>query len=758
MKFKISLFDSAKDNVPKAPPEGVDWPTLLKELQTHETRANKDGPAWSPCIFDGTRSAVNALEISLAVFDLDDCPEPTLLEIGKRLEPYTYVLHSTFSPGCYRLVIPLAAPISAAAWPQAWDGIREALGLPADPSCRDASRLYYFPTVPPDGEILTCDHEGGLFDAESILTSLKNFSSATLMPTAKKQAASPSSHVVEKEISQEVGEAKTGAKILAPIDMWEIRKQLRALRKTESAAAMHAVLNGESLHGPNGRDWTMNQVASLLATSTHPPITWPVALEILRPSLANTPQERVGHLEHWITEMEDMFTRALERRKVSDKKEEELKGAFEKALGKNLAPEEAASGAEAWRSKLITTKGKDGEDSGLKQVPTNAGLILEHDKVWAGKIKFNRVTKEIDLFNQFADINKNATHTEVMNWLALSDYRLHLQSYTVVEQIYAVARRNEYDPLRDWLNGLQHDGVARISDLLPKYFGATGDPHYLKRISECWMIAAVARAMDPGCKVDNVLMLQGGQGKFKSTALNILGGKFFSDTKFNIHDKDGRLMASRFWIIELGELAGLKGNDVEAMKSFFSAKSDHIRAPYAKVAEDFLRRCVYVGTTNKDEFLPPDGEQRRYWVASIGKGDIEALCADRIQLWAEAVVRYKAGEKWWLEGDDVALAELQAQAVSKESYLREPILTWWMKLQTKPAIVTTQQIASDALGMTNSQITISIKQEIGEALRSLGFQRAKKRLAGAPVNIYRTPSEMLDATKDSNATILTSVK
>ena len=105
MTFKISLFDSAKDNAPQS--VDVDWETLLKELQTHETRTTKDGNAWSPARFEGTRSNDNARAVSLGVFDLDDCSDEVLAQLGERLAPYTYALHSTFTAGCYRLVLPL---------------------------------------------------------------------------------------------------------------------------------------------------------------------------------------------------------------------------------------------------------------------------------------------------------------------------------------------------------------------------------------------------------------------------------------------------------------------------------------------------------------------------------------------------------------------------------------------------------------------------------------------------------------------------
>ncbi len=165
-----------------------------------------------------------------------------------------------------------------------------------------------------------------------------------------------------------------------------------------------------------------------------------------------------------------------------------------------------------------------------------------------------------------------------------------------------------------------------------------------------------------------------------------------------------------------------------------------------------------MGTTNNEEFLPPDDEQRRYWPVKVGFIDLASLTTDRSQLFAEAVTRYSAGENWWLEGNDIALAEIEAQAVSRASPYVEPILNWWLKLSQRPDTVSTSQIAGDALNMLTAQVTGGVSQEIGKALRSLGFLRTKKRLGGHPVNVYRTPPGLMDATKTTTTAILSSVK
>ena len=749
MIFRISLFESERDNAPKT--AEVDWETLLKEFRTHEQRLDKLGGAcWSPTHFDGKRGNDYARAVALAVFDLDDCPDVALSGLGDRLAPYTYALHSTWTPGCYRLIVPLAKPVEARAWPETWDAIAADLMIPADRACRDAARLYFLPSCSPEifAQAVCCENKGLLYVAPE--------PRHVAVPPPQEGAASLA---VQNPASVEIPEK------FQAVDMLDVRKQLKAVRKTASAKLVKILLDGGSLQDEYGnRDDRMNRIASILATSITPPLPWPAALEILRPSLNATPQERPGHLEHWIAEMEDMFNRARQRRQKADEKSDALNAALMKAIGRPTKPNEGVTGEaaldETWRARLLVTLDQDGGVSGLKQVGANAGLILANAPELRGKIRFNEVTKEIDISGEFSKWSKATLDVEIGNWLSHSEYRLNLSTKIVAEQLLAVARRNAYNPLAEWLGSLKWDGTKRLENFLTNYFGAIGDAHYLARVGTSFMIAAVARAMKPGSKVDNVMVLQGLQGIKKSTALRILGGAYFSDTKFNVSEKDGRMMASRFWIIELGEMAAMKKAEVESLKTFFSAAWDDIRVPYGKVLERFPRYCVFVGSTNAEEFLPPDDQQRRYWPVRVCKIDAEGLERDRDQLWAEAATRFSIGEQWWLQGDDVEAAEKVAQMASRASAMTEPILQWWLGLKApRPETITSHKVASEALNMLTAQsCSDGVKQEVGRALRALGFQRCKHRVGGVSLNAYRAPQELLDATKTTSGQIISMVK
>lgn len=452
-------------------------------------------------------------------------------------------------------------------------------------------------------------------------------------------------------------------------------------------------------------------------------------------------------VDHWLTKARDSFTRAAKRRAGNDERKHRLDGEVLEALG--LDPSKPTSNEE-WRSQLLYHTDKEGAIKGLEQWPANAELIFRNDQKWKGAVKFNEVTKSLDVFGgPLAGAAPSVLDTEAANWLQRSEYRLYLPRHVVGDQLLAVGRRNSYDPLAEYLRGLKWDRVARADHLLERYFGAYGPAEHLRRISARWLISAVARALRPGCKVDTVLILQGGQGKRKSTSLKALAGgpAWFTDTTLDIHSKDGRMVAASKWIIEMQELKSLKGHDNETIKAFFSAAEDFIRPPYGRVLEAFARRCVFVGTTNLDEYLADDTGNRRFWPVRIGQIDVAGIERDRDQIWAEAVARFDAGERWWLDGAEAEFAEQIAAEHQTTSSRTEIIWRWWTNLEPakRPETLTTQDIAEQALRMPLERITNNARQEIGYAMKDLGFAKHRERRAGGLVWVYKASEALRQA-------------
>lgn len=219
-----------------------------------------------------------------------------------------------------------------------------------------------------------------------------------------------------------------------------------------------------------------------------------------------------------------------------------------------------------------------------------------------------------------------------------------------------VFKRNSFHPVRDYLNGLTWDGECRVDTLLIDYMGAKDTP-YVRAVTRKWLCGAIARVMMPGVKFDTTLVLYGPQGLGKTLIAERLGGKWFNNTVGDVKQKDAMEQIQGSWICELAELAPTYKNDAEIVKAFLSRTIDRFRAPYGKRTEEYLRQCVFIGTTNNLLFLKDRTGNRRFWPVS---GDpkrqtkipyVDLTPEEVAQIWAEALTYYRQGEALVLPPD-----------------------------------------------------------------------------------------------------------
>jgi putative DNA primase/helicase len=251
----------------------------------------------------------------------------------------------------------------------------------------------------------------------------------------------------------------------------------------------------------------------------------------------------------------------------------------------------------------------------------------------------------------------------------------------IEDAIVNIFRANRVHPVRSYLDGLVWDGSKRIERALIEYFGAD-DNEYVRAVTRKWMIAAVKRIYRPGCKFDNVLTLVGPQGVGKSTFFNKLGGRWFSDSFGTIQGKEAVEQIQGVWLVEMGELAGLKNVEVNAIKHFISKQVDLFRAAYGRNTQSHPRQCVFAATTNEGEFLRDSTGNRRWWVVDCGtpvKSVFDDLSEYVVnQLWAEAVEYYRSGESLHLPKKIEAMAtEVQAKHV--EGSVWKPLIEEFIK-------------------------------------------------------------------------------
>jgi predicted P-loop ATPase len=289
------------------------------------------------------------------------------------------------------------------------------------------------------------------------------------------------------------------------------------------------------------------------------------------------------------------------------------------------------------------------------------------------------------------------------------------------------AQKNTYSPVRDYLNSVVGMEPINLESFAERYFG-TDNPFYgilLKRT----LIAAVARAFKPGCKVDTMCILQGDQGAFKSTFWQTLAGEtWFTDNLSEANEKDEKLKLRRYWILEFSEFeTAYKRKEVEQLKAFLSSRVDSLRRPYGRAIEDFPRTSIFVGSTNRQEFLHDPTGERGYWVIPVSKTiPIKLIEKERDWVWAATVAAYKSGEQWWLTPEeDELLAEANKGWQSSDTW-EASILSY---LENK-STTTVVELLTKVIGLDLAQQKKAEQMRVSDILRSNGWMKAAKRIEG----------------------------
>lgn len=315
-------------------------------------------------------------------------------------------------------------------------------------------------------------------------------------------------------------------------------------------------------------------------------------------------------------------------------------------------------------------------------------------------------------------------------------YRFEPSKETCFEAHTLIAHQYRFHPVKSYLEGLKWDGVPRLDSWLTEAFSASGPEDYLAAVSRKVMTAAVARIFEPGCKFDYMLVLEGNQGEGKSMSLGILASRpWFTDNLGDIHNKDVVDQMTGKWIIEIGELAAIRGRENEAVKSFLTRQVDRVRLSYGRRSEDFPRQSIFIGSTNAQEYFTDETGNRRYWPVKVGGSNRKWLKDNRDQLWAEAMVRYELGEDLYLTPELEAIAR-------KEQDKRFEVDEWEteikaLTLKNPDDVFTTTQLWR-AVNITagNGHPPMAESKRIARIMHRLKFQRANRRVDGVQAKAW----------------------
>jgi predicted P-loop ATPase len=313
------------------------------------------------------------------------------------------------------------------------------------------------------------------------------------------------------------------------------------------------------------------------------------------------------------------------------------------------------------------------------------------------------------------DVNK------LQDWLQHAGLR-RLGSEVVRQAIELVSDDDRFHPVRDYLDALAWDRTPRIDDWLSRYLGVESSP-YAAKVGAMFLISMVARVYRPGCKADHMLVLEGPQRALKSTACRVLGGKWFSDALPDVTGgKDVSQHLRGKWVIEVAEMHAMGRAETAGLKSFISRQEERYRPSYGRLEVVESRQCVFVGTTNKENYLKDETGGRRFWPVKVGVIDIESLKRDRDQLFAEAVCRFRDGAQWWPDQDFETDYIAPQQEARFDADAWEAPIGNYLQSMLPHRRTTLVEVASRALCLEIARIGTTEQRRITAILAKLGWR------------------------------------
>ena len=709
----------------------VSWDWLLERLRTpkrtgetmreyrsmsrDEQSARKDvGGFVGGALSGGRRTAAAVTERWLVTLDAD-AASPGDWDNFTALWDCRACLYSTHShtPEAPRLrwVIPLRRAVTPEEYPAVARKVAEWIDIEQmDPTTYQPERLMYWPSCPEDGEYVFREQDGPILDPDSVLAEYGAggaWRDASLWPISEKETT-----VVLREARRQ-GDPETKPGIVGkfcrafdidaaierflpgvytPCELPSGQPRYTYVAGSSSGGAV-VYEDGEFLYSHHATDPAggmlcnafdlvrVHKFGEMDADCQQQEITRRPSYQAMCAFVTGDEACRRAFLAEHLAEADADFADMGE-----------VAGPDKPDAAQAGTPEQTAAGAQAdtaagthapaheetpddtWLAGLGVNRKTGEADSTI----TNAALILRNDPRLRGAFAINqfsmrpvvrrdlpwRRAKDGDLWEDADDANLLLYMEQT--WRLVGENKIR-NAWTVV------ANENAYHPVREYLDGLCWDGTERLDTLLVRYMGAEDTP-YTRAVTRKWMTAAVKRMYQPGCKFDAMLVLVGAQGIGKSRLAAILSRGWFTDSLTCMDGKEAYEAIRGSWIIEVAELAAARRSEQEAQKKFISSQVDTYRPAYGRNVVSLPRQCVFYGSTNDMEPLKDDTGARRYWpvlCAGVNHGQHIGLEEEVDQLWAEAVVRYRAGETLWL--DDRAVAE-EAQAAQEMMTVQDTAL------------------------------------------------------------------------------------
>lgn len=697
MKFSISTGNSRKDKFWKY--KTVTWDEFVKKLSqttvTSETQEEyrkmkkyqqddvKDvGGFVAGELKDGRRRKENVISRSMLTLDMDyvDDAEAIFSNI-EMLYDYACCIYSTHKhtkeKPRLRIIIPLARTVSADEYQAISRMIAKEIGIELfDDTTYEPNRLMYYPSTSTNGEYFFRVIEGEFLNPDDVLKLYKNWKDSSTWPVSSRQTT-----ILEKLMKKQEDplykKGMVGAFCRSYCISEAVDKFLPEVYTPSIMQERYDYIPADSTSGVVVYD-------DKYAYSHH--ATDPAcgkllnAFDLIRIHLFGGMDEDADEKKqfpsyqamlNFCTEDEEV------KRQLAKEREEELQKEFDDINKSEIDVE--VEGTD-WQLDLELNK-----NGTVKDTPTNILNILRNDPRLKG-IAYNEMTHLIDVNGNlpWKQVKPGWNDSDLANLKMYFDRHYCIWSPAKIKDaLLTSASERAFHPIREYLDSLPvWDETERVDRLLIDYLGAE-DNNYTRAVIRKTLVASVARIYEPGIKFDYVLVLNGPQGIGKSTFFARLGNKWFSDslTISDMRDKSGAEKMQGYWILELGELAGLRKMDVETVKSFITRTDDKFRQSYGVNVENHPRQCIVVGSTNNTSgFLRDITGNRRFWPVRVNGGTKNVWEMDKIdQLWAEVVEIYKAGEELFLKGEIECIA-FEEQREAMESDDREGLIEEYLEM------------------------------------------------------------------------------
>ena len=615
----------------------------------------------------GRRKNGTVLCRSMLTLDMDHGSADILDELdmfnSHKMCIYSTHKHTPEAPRL-RLIMPLKRDVSEDEYPAVARKVAQEIGMDMfDDTTYQPHRLMYWPSTSSNGEYIYRVMDGDIVDPDYYLGLYDDWRDVSTWPVSSRE-----SEAVKKTASQQADPLTKDGVVGAFCRTYSIRD---AIDKFLGDVYEPSAMEGRYDYIPADSSAGVTIIDDKFSYSFH--ATDPACGQLLNAF-------DVVRVHKFPDDDPKKSFKAMAKFASSD---EEVKLLIFKEKQESAAEDFDEEDPDAWKKKL------EYEDKSLQLRNTlrNLTLILENDPNLMD-IVFNQHLDGMEIkgdvpWKHPSKFWRDADDAQLISYVDENYGTFSQRNYDIA--VAKVTDDRSYHPIREFLQALpEWDKVERVDTLLIDYLGAA-DNKYVRAVTRKTLCAAACRVLNPGCKFDTMLVLNGSQGIGKSTLIAKLGGEWFSDS-LSLNDTKDKTAAEKlqgYWILEIGELAGLRKAEVETLRSFLSRQTDIYRASFGKRTTPHPRQCVFFGTTNAESgYLRDTTGNRRFWpVKTPGGGSKrswDVTQEDVLQIWAEVMHYVKAGEKLYLDPEVEALAKAE-QREAMESDEREGLVREYLE-------------------------------------------------------------------------------